>query len=404
MKNNRRNKNGPSEENSSTGMPTEYLNGKVHLSKPTASVHEKFCWKPDFQGENMRIVMWYRDLLPRNHKGRTAVLGSLYEAKTMSPEAAALFKNHKTFWEQLYRNAKKVEKENKANRNSDELRSQTTTAEKAGTTVEEETSRLNALKPLASLDGLKMLVHTLKQTREESLFEFIMAGTSLNKRGKLDLGETLKQFGDYANFLALICLAVAPTGAKLDESLVDRKRKIVLGSKMIPSEPRVESAEDEGGEWNRDLLMVECLHIIREEIVDRLPNLVIEACWEPCMLESIDEKRAASLTLLKRVWLFVKELSIPASSAFTSYSGGLRLCSLEALEDSAAENLSKMPGHLSFSGDRLKLSDTASRVLASHQGKLTLYGDYADFSPAVRRVVREHRNIDCRTFSQDLDV
>ena len=332
------------------------------------------------------------------------MLGSFHEAKTMSPEAAALFRSHKPFWEQLYRDSKKVEKENKAKRNSDDLRSQTSAADKGSTTVESETSRLDALKPLASLNGLRILVHTLKQTREDCLFEFIMAGTSLNKRGKFDLGDTLKQFGDYASFVALMCLAFAPTGANLDESLVDRKRKIVLGSKMIPTEPRVESIEDEGGEWNRDLLMVECLHIIREEIVDRLPNLVIEACWEPCMLESIDEERAKSLALLKRVDLFVKELSIPASLAFTSYSGGLRLCSLEVLDDKAAENLSKMPGHLSFIGNQLKLSDNASRVLASHQGKLTLFGDYPDFSSNVRRLAREHRNIDCHTLPQDLDV
>lgn len=88
--------------------PKEYSGGKIVLSKPAMPVTESFCWRPDFAGENMKIVMWFRKMLPRNHRGKFLAPGTTFEAKTMTPEAACLFRTHRDFWVHLYGDSKSI--------------------------------------------------------------------------------------------------------------------------------------------------------------------------------------------------------------------------------------------------------------------------------------------------------
>jgi hypothetical protein len=78
--------------------PPEWVGEKIVLPKPAESPNKKYYWKPNFDGENYKAVLWFRDHLPESHQGQITDPNNGYPAKTMSTEAGELWFKHKGFW------------------------------------------------------------------------------------------------------------------------------------------------------------------------------------------------------------------------------------------------------------------------------------------------------------------
>ena len=82
--------------------PAEWVEEKIVLPKPAESPNKKYFWKPNFDGENYKAVLWFRDHLPNTHQGQITDPNNGYPAKTMSTEAGELWFKHKGFWVAQY--------------------------------------------------------------------------------------------------------------------------------------------------------------------------------------------------------------------------------------------------------------------------------------------------------------
>ena len=78
--------------------PPEWVGENIVLPKPAESPNKKYFWKPNFDGENYKAVLWFRDHLPNTHQGQITDPNNGYPAKTMSTEAGELWFKHKGFW------------------------------------------------------------------------------------------------------------------------------------------------------------------------------------------------------------------------------------------------------------------------------------------------------------------
>ena len=324
--------------------PAEFVGGRVVMSKPAKPVSAVFCWKPDFDGENYKSVLWYRDLLPDNHCGTTRDEKG-YEAKTMSPDAAALYRKHRDFWVAKYWEPIKAKQAADMHRKETAKRTVEQAATKAGFSKVELNAKLERLATLVKEGNLKLAAEMIINFEDAWLFESLLAGTSINEKNSLVPGKVLRRFKDYSAAVGLLALAHAPAGTALDPSLTKSTPIVVT-------------------------LTEENLEVLVEHVYPHFPKL------------KLANEGYLSLRGLTT-------LSDAAAESLSKYRGGLYLDGLTTLSDAAAESLSKHEGDLHLSG-LTTLSDAAAESLSKHAGDLFLYG-LTTLSDAAAESLSKHR-------------
>lgn len=200
--------------------PPEFVSGKVVMKRPAKTVASAFCAKPDFAGENYRAVLWFRDLLPPQHQGETTDPQG-YPAKTMSPEAAALYRKHRGFWLAKYLQPTK-EKQKRQARSAEQLKK---SAVKAGLSKQELQAKLERLSDLVKGGDLDLVAELVAGFEDPWLFEALLAGSGVSENGLFEPGKPLKKFKGFASSVGLLALAYAGESAELDPTL--RKAKVL---------------------------------------------------------------------------------------------------------------------------------------------------------------------------------
>lgn len=76
--------------------PREFQNGRIVLTSPKQPLAEAYRWKPDFEGEDYATVLHFYEYLYVDHVGSITDSNG-YLAKSTTPEAADLYRNHRAF-------------------------------------------------------------------------------------------------------------------------------------------------------------------------------------------------------------------------------------------------------------------------------------------------------------------
>ena len=306
-------------------VPKEFQNGKVVLTKPQKPVAKAHCWKPDFEGEVYQAVLHYYSYLPPDHVGSITDPNG-YPAKAMSPEAALVYRGHRTFWEAKYAESKAQSKSTSAARRKAVEASVEKAATSAGLSRDDLEAKLVRLAALVQKGDLQMVADMIAAFGDAWLYEALLAGSSVKPDGSLKPGKILKRFETRANLIFVLTVAAMPEGLSLDPSL---HRNAAMN------------------------VEIDCdtLEIVAD-IGPRLPKL------EPRPTGTFDD---------------LTSLSNAAAEILGKHEGDLYLGDLTSLSDAAAASLAKHEGDLDLNG-LTSLSDAAAESLAKHEGHLDLRG------------------------------
>ena len=331
--------------------PAEFADGRVVMPEPVKPVSEVFCWKPDFAGENYQAVLWYRDLLPVNHRSTTEDTDG-YEAKTMSPEAAELYRRHRNFWLAKYWGPIKAKRAADKFRNETAKQTVEKAASKAGLSKVELNAKVGRLATLVKEGNLKLASEMIINFEDAWLFDSLLAGTSINEKGCLVPGKVLKRFEDHAKAVGLLALAHAPVGTALDPSL----------TKSTPIDVRLTDAN---------------LEVLAEHVSPHFPKLIPEVESHLAFYGLTTLSGAAAELLSKHKGDLdlncLETLSDAAVKLLSKHEGRLKLNGLTTLSDAGAESLAKRRGCLNLKGLKT-LSDAAAESLVKHKGEINLDG------------------------------
>ncbi len=154
--------------------PEGFQGGKVVLAKPRKPVSHAYCWKPDFKGEVYQAVLHYYGYLPPEHVGSiTAPNG--YPAKVMSPEAAALYRAHRAFWEAKHAESKTLSKAvSTARKQAAEIAVEKASASAGISRIELE-AKLDRLGMLVEEDNLRLVAGMIAGFGDAWLYEALLA-------------------------------------------------------------------------------------------------------------------------------------------------------------------------------------------------------------------------------------
>jgi hypothetical protein len=343
--------------------PLEFSNGAVKLNPPQHPVDSVFCWKPDFAVENYEAVLWFRDLLPEDHKSVTEDSKG-FPAKTMSPEAAALYKQHRKFWlvsfhqqarEKTARAAKSLE----------------TAAEKAGLSKQELDEKLTRLAELTEAGNIQLTADMISGFDAPWMFEALLAGSSVNDNGVFEPGKPLKRFKKRASTLGLLALAYVSERVQIDPSL---KRSRVRQIKITENNIYIFTAHFEPFFLNLDRTqepdlsgmdhlsldgakaLVGCLSPI--SFPSTIPRLMPEVARELIPYSGpeidfgtteIDTEVATILSKSKAVSIATETNCLPTIFALSNFPGNLRLRETLSLSPEEAKVLAKHKGLLDLS-------------------------------------------------------
>jgi len=310
--------------------PPEWVGEKIVLPKPAESPNKKYYWKPNFDGENYKAVLWFRDHLPESHQGQITDPNNGYPAKTMSTEAGELWFKHKGFWLAQYFipiKEKEAQKKEMLSVGQETLKN---ASAKAGVSLKELNQKLERLSTLAKGEDLDLAIRMVADFDDVWLFESLLAGSTIDKDGYLVPGKPLKMFKEHAEFFGILALVNAPESTNLHASL--NKTKLQYFKINDP--------------------VLEMLDLYGKHITKNCPNL------RGTGNRNFDE---------------LKILSVACAEVLNNHDGGLSLNGLNTLSDAAADILSKHKGDLAL-WNLTSLSDTALEALSKHQGKLDLGG------------------------------
>ena len=98
----------------------------------------------------------------------------------------------------------------------------------AGLSKAELNAKLTRLAEMVKNGESKLVSEMIACFEDAWLFEALLAGSSINKQGRLLLGTALKCFNDYAHTMGFLIWAYAPAGAKLDASFKDKNKPLSL--------------------------------------------------------------------------------------------------------------------------------------------------------------------------------
>ena len=327
--------------------PPEWVGGKIVLPKPTQYSNKKHFWRPNFDGENYKAVLWFRDHLPETHQGQIDdPRNGHHPKKTMSTEARELWFKHKGFWlAQYYIPIKEnvAQKKEQASAVQETLKN---ASAKAGVSLKELNQKLEKLSLLAKGEDVCLAIGMVADFDDVWLFESLLAGSTINKDGYLIPGKPLKMFKRYAEFFGILTLVNAPESTNLHASLNKTKLQYFKSNNF------------------------------HEKILDLYVEHIIKKHQD---LRSIGEIYFDNLT----------KLSDAAAEALSKHQGDLILNGLTTLSDTAAEALSKHKGDLGLNG-LASLSDEAAESLSQHDGGLYISG-LESLSDAAAEALSKHK-------------
>lgn len=337
--------------------PKEFQDGKVVLAKPRKPVNQAYCWKPDFEGEVYQAVLRYYGYLPAEHVGSITDSRG-YPAKVMSPEAAELYRAHRSFWEAKHLESKADSKAASAARSQAAEISIDKAATSAGLSRVELEAKLDRLGMLVEEDNLRLVADMIAGFGDAWLYEALLAGSSVEPDGNVKPGKILKRFKERAKLIVVLALAAMPDGLSLDPSLHhDSAMLIEIDAHTV------------------DILA---------EIAPRLPNL--KARWAErrnFQAPELQELRLEIASFLAAriqggLMLSVSRIGPVEAAALAKINGELVLDDLEVLPEAVAASLASHAGDLAFPS-LTSISQGAAVALEKHVGRLTL-GDHDEFT------------------------
>ena len=231
---------------------------------------------------------------------------------------------------------------------------------------------------LAKGEDIALAIRMVTAFDEVWLFESLLAGSSIDKKGYLVPGIVLKNAGDKAEILGLVALSNAPKSAQLPEYLDKSKVKYwksqsdlldLFGTYVCPKASNIKS---EGDLYLYDLDELSdgaAEALSRHEGKLHLRNLasLTYSTGYMALAEALSRHKG-ELDLYG-----LTSLSDYIAEALSRYKGELGLGNLKSLSDAAAESLSRHKGLLGLRG-LTSLSDAAAEVLSKHEGDLDLNG------------------------------
>ena len=360
--------------------PAEWVGEKIVLPKPAESPNKKYFWKPNFDGENYKAVLWFRDHLPNTHQGQITDPNNGYPAKTMSTEAGELWFKHKGFWVAQYYipiKEKEAQKKEMLSVGQETLKN---ASAKAGVSLKELNQKLERLSTLAKGEDLDLAIRMVSDFDDVWLFESLLAGSTIDKDGYLVPGKPLKMFKEYAEFFGILALVNAPESTNLHASL--NKTKLQYFKINVP--------------------VLEMFDLYGKHIVKKCPTLRSKGYLKFGGLKTLSTGTAKALSRHEGELILdgLESLSDGAAEALSKHKGeahlnrlaslsdlpghialagklasqeGMDLCGLTSLSDGAAVALSKRKGDLDLGGLK-SLSDKAAKSLSKHEGELNLWG------------------------------
>jgi hypothetical protein len=347
--------------------PEEFKDGKVSLAKPQKPVAEAHRWKPDFEGEVYQAVLHYYSYLPPDHVGSITDPNG-YPAKAMSPEAAQVYRDHRTFWEAKYAESKAQSKSASAARKKAAEASVEKAATSAGLSRDDLEAKLDRLAALVQNGDLQMVADMIAAFGDAWLYEALLAGSSVKPDGSLRPGKILKRFKTRANLILVLAVAAMPEGVSLDPSL------------------------HRNAAMNID---IDCdtLEIVAD-IGSRLPKLEPRTTGTLDLDDLTSLSDAAAAILAKHEGYLsldgVTSLSDAAAESLSRHKDSLYLNGLTSLSDAAAESLAKHKWYLDLDG-LTSLSDAAAESLGKHEGDLFLSG-LTSLSDAAAESLSRHKD------------
>jgi hypothetical protein len=338
--------------------PPEWIRNKIVLLKPAQSPNKIYYWKPNFNGENYKAVLWFRDHLPKVHQGQIIDPNNLYTAKTMSTEAGELWFKHKGFWlAQYYIPIKKKEAQKKEQVSAGQEALKKASA-KAGIPLKELKQKLERLSTLAKGEDVGLAIRMVEDFDDVWLFESLLAGTTIDKDGYLISGKPLKMFKEHGEFFGILALVNAPESTNLHASL--NKTKLQYFKINDP--------------------VLEMLDLYVKHIVKKCPTLKSTGHLNISGLKTLSTGTAKALSMHEGYLTLdgLKSLSDGAAEALSKHKGELVLRELKSLSDSPghvalAKKLASQKGYLCLSG-LASLSDAAAVAFSKHDGGLNFYG------------------------------
>ena len=237
-------------------------------------------------------------------------------------------------------------------------------------------AKLDRLAEMVKNGESKLVSEMIACFEDAWLFEALLAGSSINKQGRLLLGTALKCFNDYAHTMGFLIWAYAPAGAKLDASFKDKNKPLSL--KIDLTEENLEPI----AAW------------LQEHIYSHFPSLklvLVDEELEHYGLTTLSDAAAEMLSKFKGMLNFYKltTLSDAAVESLSKHKGLLRLGGLTTLSDAAAESLSKHKGDIDLYG-LTTLSDAAAESLSKLRGNLDL-GGLTTLSDAAAESLSKHK-------------
>ena len=384
--------------------PPEWVGEKIVLPKPAESPNKKYYWKPNFDGENYKAVLWFRDHLPNTHQGQITDPNNGYPAKTMSTEAGELWFKYKGFWLAQYYipiKEKEAQKKELVSAGQETLKN---ASAKAGVSLKELNQKLERLSTLAKGEDLDLAIRMVSDFDDVWLFESLLAGSTIDKDGYLICGKPLKMFKEHAEFFGVLALVNAPENTNLHSSLNKTKLRYIHinednfqffeehicrvlsnlkseGDFSLDSLTSLSDATAKVLSKHKGDLSLNGLKILSDSpghvaLAKKLANQELELTLDD--LISLSDTAALALSKHKG-GLSLNGLKILNDSIghvelakkLASHEDGLYLSGLQSLSDAAAAALSKHKGNLSFR-NLTTLGDGAAKALSKHKGNLYL--------------------------------
>ena len=333
--------------------PGEWVGEKIVLPKPAESPNKKYYWKPNFDGENYKAVLWFRDHLTNTHQGQITDPNNGYPAKTMSTEAGELCFKYKGFWLAQYYIPIKEKEAQKKELVSAVQETLKNASAKAGIPLKELNQKLEKLSTLAKGEDVGLAIRMVADFDDVWLFESLLAGSTIDKDGYLISGKPLKMFNAHAEFFGILALMNAPESTNLHASL--NKTKLQYFKINDP--------------------VLEMLDLYGKHIVKKCPTLRGTGNLDFDELKSLSAGTAEALSMHVG-GLSLNELtslSDDAAKALGMHYGYLCLNGLTSLSNAGAESLSRHEGGLYLDGLN-SLSAGAAKALGKHKGELSLGG------------------------------
>ena len=367
-------------------VPPEFSSGKVLLPPPKMTLSKAYQWKADFEGEDYRAVLHYHKYLPSRHVG-TITDPNGYPAKSMSPEAADLYRRHRAFWEAKFLESGSQAKVASQKRQQLVQKQISQGAASSGLSHKELEAKLTLLANQSTQGKLNRAAETIAGFVDAGLYLALLAGSSISKEGDLKPGKALKRFGEHGTLIMLVALAHMPEGLQLDPSLcrgarmnvgVSEENLSIVVEMLVPKLPNLRPDSIVS-------LDIPILSVPMAQFLTKIEN----GDFEFGRLKILDAQVAAVLARTNAYLnLGIPSISDEAAKAFINHKGALIINEIKTLSDSAAKSLADKDGDLSICLKALPAS--TANMLARHKGGTLSFPSLVTISPEAAQALSSH--------------